>query len=141
MERSKPLILDPLHGHSDDKKRVRDPNARETIKELAQLDGAFVVSDEGVVISAARYVDALSDDLELPLGLGSRHMAGASVSSRTGAVAVVVSESSMVRLFDDGKVVAEIVPEIWMLDGYTGRRGEWNLPRTGGEVAVVRRND
>ena len=141
MDRSKPLILDPLQGHPDDKKRVHDPNARETIKELAQLDGAFVVSDEGVVISAARYVDALSDDLELPLGLGSRHMAGASVSSRTGAVAVVVSESSMVRLFDDGKVVAEIVPEIWMLDGYTGRRAEWNLPRTGGEVAVVRRND
>jgi diadenylate cyclase len=141
MERSKPLILDPLHGHSEDKKRVHDPNARETIKELAQLDGAFVVTDGGVVVSATRYVDATSEDLELPLGLGSRHMAGASISSRTDAVAVVVSESSMVRLFDDGEVVAEIVPEIWMLNGYTAGLGNRALPRSGGEVAVVRRAD
>jgi diadenylate cyclase len=141
MERSKPLILDPLHGHSEDKKRVHDPNARETIKELAQLDGAFVVTDGGVVVSATRYVDATSEDLELPLGLGSRHMAGASISSRTGAVAVVVSESSMVRLFDDGEVVAEIVPEIWMLSGYASGLGNRALPRAGGEVAVVRRAD
>lgn len=141
MERSKPLILDPLHGHPDDKKRVHDPNARETIKELAQLDGAFVVSDGGVVVSATRYVDATSADLDLPLGLGSRHMAGASISSRTEAVAVVVSESSMVRLFDDGEVVAEIVPEIWMLNGYASGLGNRTLPRAGGEVAVVRRAD
>lgn len=139
MERSKPLILDPLLGHPDETKRIQDPNARETIKELAQLDGAFVVSDGGVVLSAARYVDAVSDDLELPLGLGSRHVAGASVSSRTNAVAVVVSESSMVRLFDDGKVVAEIVPEIWMLNGYAGRFGDYARTRNEGELAVVRR--
>ncbi len=141
MERSKPLILDPLLGHPDEMKRVHDPNVRETIKELAQLDGAFVVSDGGVVLSAARYLDAVSDDLELPLGLGSRHMAGASVSSRTNAVAVVVSESSMVRLFDDGKVVAEIVPEIWMLNGYARRLGGLAPARAEGELAVVRRTE
>lgn len=28
---------------------------------------------------------------------------------------VVVSESSVVRVFDDGKLVAEIIPELWML--------------------------
>ena len=116
--RSRPLILDPLAGHPDDKKHTRDPNMRETVKELAQLDGAFVVSDGGVVVSAARYLDAASDNLDLPLGLGSRHMAAASISNRTGAVAVAVSESSTVRVFDDGKVVAEVVPEVWMLRGY-----------------------
>ena len=45
-------------------------------------------------------------------------MAAASVSKQTGAVAVAVSESSMVRMFDDGELVSEIVPEIWMLKGY-----------------------
>jgi hypothetical protein len=141
MERSKPLILDPLLGHPDEVKHITDPNARETVKELAQLDGAFVVSDGGVVLSAARYVDAVSDDLELPLGLGSRHVAGASVSSRTNAVAVVVSENSMVRVFDDGKVVAEIVPEIWMLNGYAGWLGDLARTRNEGELAVVRRTE
>jgi diadenylate cyclase len=115
---SRPLILDPLAGHPDERKRLDDPDTRETIKELAQLDGAFVVSDEGVVISAARYLDAVSENLDVPLGLGSRHMAAASISKQTGAVAVAVSESSVVRMFDDGELVSEIIPEIWMLGGY-----------------------
>jgi diadenylate cyclase len=118
LKHSRPMILDPLHGHPDESKRIDDPDVRETLKELAQLDGAFVVSDEGVVLSAARYIDAVSNHLELPLGLGSRHVAAASVSSRTDAVAVVVSESSTVRMFDDGELVAEIVPELWLLEGY-----------------------
>ena len=115
---SRPMILDPLYGHPHESKRIEDPDLRETLKELAQLDGAFVVSDEGVVLSAARYIDATSDHLELPLGLGSRHVAAASVSSRTEAVAVAVSESSTVRMFDDGELVAEIVPELWLLGGF-----------------------
>src|SRR3712207_412218 len=108
---SRPLILDPLAGHPDERKRLDDPDTRETIKELAQLDGAFVVSDEGVVISAARYLDAVSENLDVPLGLGSRHMAAASISKQTGAVAVAVSESSVVRMFDDGELVSEIRSE------------------------------
>jgi DNA integrity scanning protein DisA with diadenylate cyclase activity len=136
LKTSRPLILDPLAGHPDDTKHINDSNVRETLKELAQLDGAFVVSDEGVVLSAARYIDAISDNLDLPLGLGSRHMAGASVSHRTNAVAVVVSESSMVRVFDDGELVSEITPELWMLGRYssyleglpsTTRRGDDEL--------------
>src|SRR5829696_2153382 len=94
LKHSRPMILDPLYGHTHESKRIQDPNLRETLKELAQLDGAFVVSDEGVVLSAARYIDAVSNHLELPLGLGSRHVAAASVSSRTDAVSVAVSESS-----------------------------------------------
>ncbi len=116
---SRPLILDPLAGHPNEAKHIADPNVRETLKELAQLDGGFVVSDSGVVLSAARYIDALSNSLDVPLGLGSRHMAGASVSHRTNAVAVVVSESSMVRIFDDGELVSEITPELWMLGRYS----------------------
>ncbi len=118
LRRSRPMILDPLHGHPDESKRIDDPDVRETLKELAQLDGAFVVSDEGVVLSAARYIDAVSDHIRLPLGLGSRHVAAASVSRRTDAVAVAVSESSTVRMFDDGEVVSEIVPELWLLGRY-----------------------
>jgi len=118
LEHSRPMILDPLYGHLHESKRIEDPNLRETLKELAQLDGAFVVSDDGVVLSAARYIDAVSNHLELPLGLGSRHVAAASVSSRTDAVSVAASESSTVRMFDDGELVAEIVPELWLLGGY-----------------------
>lgn len=116
LERSRPLILDPLAGHAPEAKSIRDQNLRGTIKELAQLDGAFVVSDDGIVVSACRYLDAMASDVVLPFGLGSRHVAGGSISQVTDAVAVVVSESSMVRVFDDGKMVAEIIPELWLMD-------------------------
>ena len=139
VRRSKPMILDPLQGHPAEDKYVDDPNMRETIKELAQLDGAFVVSNAGVVLSAARYIDAASDSLNLPLGLGSRHMAGASISKQTGAVAVVVSESSMVRMFDDGELVSEIVPELWMIEGYRSRLEGQTLTRQEEDITVITR--
>ena len=140
LKTSRPLILDPLLGHPDEAKYIDDPNVRETLKELAQLDGAFVVSDVGVVLSAARYIDAASDNLSLPLGLGSRHMAGASVSHRTNAVSVVVSESSMVRVFDDGELVSEITPELWMLGRYSSYlEGRSSTVRQTEEVTVVSR--
>jgi diadenylate cyclase len=139
MKRSKPLILDPLHGHPDESKQIENPDVRETIKELAQLDGAFLISNAGVVLSAARYIDAASDSLDLPLGLGSRHMAGASISRQTRAVAVVVSESSMVRMFDDGELVSEIVPELWMIDGYTSRMEGRIFTRRDEDVTVIGR--
>jgi diadenylate cyclase len=93
LSHSRPLILDPLAGHSEHSRRVGDPNLRGTIKELAQLDGAFVVSDQGIVVSACRYLDATTSDLVLPYGMASRHLAGASISQLTDAVAIVVSES------------------------------------------------
>ncbi len=139
IKRSKPLILDPLHGHPDESKQIENPDTRETIKELAQLDGAFLISNAGVVLSAARYIDAASDNLDLPLGLGSRHVAGASISRQTRAVAVVVSESSMVRMFDDGELVSEIVPELWMIDGYTSRMEGRIFTRRDEDVTVIGR--
>ncbi|HEX6709498.1 MAG TPA: diadenylate cyclase [Rubrobacter sp.] len=139
IKRSKPLILDPLQGHPDKSKQIENPDMRETIKELAQLDGAFVVSNSGVVLSAARYIDAASNNLDLPLGLGSRHMAGASISQQTSAVAVVVSESSMVRMFDDGELVSEIIPELWMIDGYTSRMDGRIFTRRDEDITVIGR--
>jgi diadenylate cyclase len=54
LRRSTSLILDLLALYPDDQKRLDDPNLRGTVKALAQLDGAFVVSNEGVVLSACR---------------------------------------------------------------------------------------
>lgn len=139
MKNSKPLILDPLQGHVDEDKHIDDPNVRESLKELAQLDGAFVVSNAGVVLSAARYIDARSENLDVPLGLGSRHMAAASVSNYTDAVAVAVSESSMVRMFDDGELISEIIPEVWMMNGYSSKLNGPTYTRSEEDLAVVAR--
>jgi len=116
LARSRPLILDPLSGHPESSLRVTNLDLRGTIKELAQLDGAFVVSHEGVFLSACRYLDAVAPQVGVPLGLGSRHIAAANMSAVTRTVGIVVSESSVVRLFCHGQLVGEIIPEIWMMD-------------------------
>lgn len=139
-ERSRMLILDPLLGHSESARAISDPNCRETIKEIAQLDGGFMVSGEGTVMSAARYFDASSEGIELPLGLGSRHMAAASVSKHTAAVVGVVSESSVVRIFNDGEVISEIIPELWVIRRHgLVLRGEGKAQVTN-DMVVVSKN-
>jgi DNA integrity scanning protein DisA with diadenylate cyclase activity len=112
---SRALILDPLAGHAPGATHCSDRNARGTIKELAQLDGAFVVDESGAFIAACRYLDASGESLDVPLGLGSRHLAAASTSRVLGVIAIVVSESAVVRVFHEGGLVAEIIPELWLL--------------------------
>jgi diadenylate cyclase len=123
LARSRPLILDPLLGHPESSRHVTDLNLRGTIKELAQLDGGFVVSRDGIVVSACRYLDAVAAQVDVPLGLGSRHIAAANMSAVTKAVGIVVSESSVVRLFCHGQLVAEIIPELWLMDHAAHLRG------------------
>jgi diadenylate cyclase len=109
---SRALILDPLAGHAPARTHISDPNLRGTIKELAQLDGAFVISELGTVVAACRYLDASVEQIDLPLGFGSRHLAAASTSQTLGAVAIVVSESGVVRVFHGGHIEATLIPEV-----------------------------
>lgn len=136
LAKSRLLILDPLVGHPESSRQLSNPNLRGTVKELAQLDGAFVVSGEGIVLSACRYLDATAADVELPLGLGSRHIAAANISAVSNAVGIVVSESAIVRMFCHGKLVAEIIPELWMIDRAVQLRGPVKK-ETFGELTVL----
>jgi diadenylate cyclase len=134
---SKPLILDPLWHHPSSEKNIRNPDMRETIKELAQLDGAFLVADDGTVLSACRYINASAEGISLPLGLGSRHMAAASITKSTNSIAVAVSESSMVRVFDNGELISEIIPEIWLLKRYSSHIKGIYSTRSGSQLTVA----
>jgi diadenylate cyclase len=104
MARSRPLILDPLVGHAPAATHITDPRLRGTVKELAQLDGAFLIADDGTVVAACRYLDVSAEGVDVPLGLGSRHLAAAAVSKQLRVLAIVVSESGIVRVFCDGGV-------------------------------------
>jgi diadenylate cyclase len=139
LARSRPLILDPLSGHPEALRHVTNLNLRGTIKELAQLDGGFVVSREGVFLSASRYLDAVATQVNVPLGLGSRHIAAANMSAVTNAVGVVVSESSVVRLFCHGQLVGEIIPEVWMTDHAAHLRGSVKREQVG-ELTILTPN-
>ncbi len=141
LARSRPLILDPLYGHPSELLHVSRPEFRETVKELAQLDGAFLVGDDGTFLSAGRFVDVdvSVPDVFLP-GLGTRHAAGASISAATRAVSVVVSQSSVVRVFANGAVRAEVIPELFLLSRerlYAANAEVEALPDAGITLAVA----
>jgi DNA integrity scanning protein DisA with diadenylate cyclase activity len=106
-----PAGFDPVKGYSRAERDLFDPRVREAIKEVAGLDGAFIVSPDGTIEKAAQLVDAPYANLTLSKGLGSRHWAGAAISKSTHAIAVVVSQSSgTVRLFQNGEVMLRIEP-------------------------------
>jgi DNA integrity scanning protein DisA with diadenylate cyclase activity len=139
LARSRPLILDPLLGHPESSRYVTNLGLRGTLKELAQLDGGFVVSKSGIVLSGCRYLDAVAATVDVPLGLGSRHLAAANMSAVTNAVGIVVSESSVVRIFCHGHLVGEIIPELWMMEHAAHLRGTANQERVG-ELTVLTRD-
>ena len=64
MSQSRSLILDPVAMHPRETRQITDPNLRGTIKELAQLDGAFIVDESGVVVAACRYLDTSSKEVD-----------------------------------------------------------------------------
>jgi DNA integrity scanning protein DisA with diadenylate cyclase activity len=116
---SRPLILDPIALHPAELRNITDPNLRGTVKELAQLDGAFIVEEGGTVVAACRYLDTSSAGIEISFGFGSRHVAAASISKETGCIAIVVSESAVVRIFCEGQLEAEVLPELWLFSRYS----------------------
>ena len=111
IDRTRQLGFDPFKGYTRKERNVRDFRVREAIKEIAQLDGAFVVARDGTVEAACRLIDAPMSGLTLPKGLGTRHWTAAAITEVTKAVAVVVSQSNgTVRLFQNGDVILRIAP-------------------------------
>lgn len=111
LEHSHEQVHDPFRGYARKERLVRSPRVRESVKELAQIDGAFVISADGVVISAGRILDVPAGGVTLMKGLGARHWAAAAISKVTKAVAIAVSQSTgTVRIFQNGNVVLRIEP-------------------------------
>jgi DNA integrity scanning protein DisA with diadenylate cyclase activity len=106
-----PLGFDPVKGYGTHERQLGDPKVREAIKEIAQLDGAFVVASDGTVVAACQHISAPAADITLSKGLGARHWAAAAISRATQAVAIAVSQSNgTVRIFQNGEVMLRIEP-------------------------------
>jgi DNA integrity scanning protein DisA with diadenylate cyclase activity len=109
MNKSRPLSYNPFeksHVH------VGDPIVNVMLKEFSRLDGAFIISDSGKIVSAYRYLEPAAEGVDIPKGLGARHMAGAAITRDTNSTTIVLSESDgLVRAFKGGKMILEIDPE------------------------------
>lgn len=101
--RSHQSIINPYEGQPPAVADIKNRENWESIKEFAQLDGMFVVSREGTILAAGRYLDMASQNIHLPGGLGGRHRATAAITQDIPVVGITVSESGgVVRVFRDG---------------------------------------
>jgi diadenylate cyclase len=111
MNKSRPLSYNPFeksHVH------VGDPIVNVMLKEFSRLDGAFVISDSGKIVSSYRYLEPSAEGVDIPKGLGARHMAAGAITRDTNAVGIVLSESDgLVRAFKAGELILELDPEAY----------------------------
>ncbi len=109
MEKSRQLILNPFQGISEAERNALDPPIREAVKTFSALDGAFIIREDGVVLAAGRYLLAMNRDVKVPMGLGARHGAAASISAESKAIAITVSQTTgAVRVFKEGEITLEL---------------------------------
>jgi DNA integrity scanning protein DisA with diadenylate cyclase activity len=109
LEQSRSLVLNPFHGYAEAQRNIMDPAVEETLKEFSAIDGAFVISGDGVVLAAGVHLVPVNTVASLTKGLGTRHAAAASMTASTSALAVVVSQSTgTVSVFRAGELIADI---------------------------------
>ncbi len=103
------MIANPFKGYEEFERNILDPGLSETIKEYAQIDGAFIIRGDGVIASAGTYLRIKSPIKNFPSGLGARHAAAAGITAATQAVAVAISESTRkLSLFSSGERIMEV---------------------------------
>jgi DNA integrity scanning protein DisA with diadenylate cyclase activity len=88
---------------------ILDPSLEETLKEFSQLDGAFLVRGNGIIMAAGACVQAPVQNIDAFSGLGTRHAAGAAISAATDALAVVLSQSTgNVSVYKGGRLILSL---------------------------------
>lgn len=103
--------VDPFRGYNRKHRNLLDAKVQEDAKEVAQLDGAFIVTSDGMIERSRQMLEVSHEDLTMSKGLGARHWAAAAISRKTKAIAVVVSQSTgTVRLYQNGHLVMRIEP-------------------------------
>jgi DNA integrity scanning protein DisA with diadenylate cyclase activity len=109
LQLSRQMVINPFMGYKEDERNILNPNLKETIKEFSAIDGAFIIKNNGVLVTAGRHLNAAIESKDFPKGLGSRHIAAAGITSVTHAIAVVVSESTgTVSVLKNGKIFVGI---------------------------------
>ena len=53
-------MFNPFKGYPKKERLITNSGVVESIKELAKLDGAFVISETGIAMAAGRHLDARS---------------------------------------------------------------------------------
>lgn len=116
LRRSHQLVLNPFEGQPEENRDIINPESWETVKSFAQLDGVFVISSEGTIQAAGRYLDINARDVPVEKGLGGRHTSAAAITRDTETIAITVSSSGgIIRIYKDGLEIVKIEPDIMLV--------------------------
>jgi len=100
------MVINPFRGYPEEERNILDPILRETVKEFAWLDGAFVIRGDGLIHSAGTYLRPGKLDVDLPGGFGTRHRAACAITAAVDCAALAISQSSgNVMLFKNGETI------------------------------------
>ena len=104
-----PGRINPFKGYTEKERNILDDSMGDSVKEIAKLDGAFILKGNGVIIAACTTLRPAIAPEALAQGLGSRHAAAAAITASTKSIAISLSESTGdVRVWRRGTMITEI---------------------------------
>jgi len=104
-------MFNPFKGYEDKYKNILDPALRGTVREFSQIDGAFIVRDDGVISAGGRLLLMPKGTAPILKGMGARHNSAAFITKETDSIAVVVSQTTgSVTLISKGRILFTLNP-------------------------------
>ncbi|MCH8146541.1 MAG: DNA integrity scanning protein DisA nucleotide-binding domain protein [Planctomycetes bacterium] len=101
--------INPFKGYTEKQRNIVDDSMRDTVKEIAKLDGAFIIKGTGVIVSGCTTLRPAIAGEPMTQELGSRHAAAAAITASTKCLAITLSESTgTVRVWRRGALITEI---------------------------------
>ena len=101
--------INPFKGYTEKERNIMDDSMSDTVKEIAKLDGAFIIKGNGVIMAACTTLRSAIAGETLPQGFGARHAAAAAITASTKSIAITLSESTgHVRVWRRGTMITEI---------------------------------
>ncbi len=104
-----PGRINPFKGYTEKDRNILDDTIDDSIKEIAKLDGAFILKGKGVIVAACMTLRPALAGEQMPQGLGTRHAAAAAITASTKSIAITLSESTGdVRVWRRGEMITEL---------------------------------
>lgn len=101
--------INPFKGYAEKERNILDEMIDESVKEIAKLDGAFIIKGNGVIVEACAVIRAAMTGESQPQGWGARQIAAAAITGCTKSIAITLSQSTgAVRIWRRGALITEI---------------------------------
>ncbi len=105
MEHSRSCTINSFEGQPREKRQITTPENAEVIKSLAQMDGAFVIREDGYIEASGRHFIIDNLVLKIPTGYGTRHSSVAGITQMTNAIGFVVSTTGgKISIMKNGEI-------------------------------------